>query len=249
MKFVFLILMGWVSTSAQAEDWAKETASFCAVNVEACLFLQDMKPVRTRAGHYHFTGAYLNVPGAEAVLLNRLISGVDTSEVRSALVPALQPFLATRPEMAEELYGAETDAGVRVQLVASMQDSRRSSAHSFLMRASRDGDARVRQTVASTVGFRDKDSRWLPVLESMLMDEHPSVRAMSARSLGWYGESRSFDALLKHLQDDEASVRLQVLSALERIDATALRHQPILDDMRSDSDSRVRHRAIRLKSD
>ena len=243
-----LLLMLLSVTTAHGSDWQAESARVCADQAELCQALEELKPIRTRAGHYHFPGTYLDTPGAEVVLLNRLMESQDTPEVRSAIVPAIQPLLMSNPELAETLFLAESEVGVRVQLVGAMRESKSAASHGFLMRASADEDPRVREIVASVVGFREKDARWVPKLEAMLSDSSATVRAMSARSLGWYGEQRSFQALLPGLNDQEASVRLQVLSALERIDADALVRQPGLSVLRVDSDSRIRHRVKRLET-
>lgn len=244
MMTVFVLL--WSLTTAQGADWHVEADRACSANVELCETLESLEPVRTRAGHFHFPGAYLEQPGADLILLKRLMAGEDSPEVRSALVPAIQPLLVSKPALAESLFFVERQAGVRVQLVGAMREASSIESHQFLIRASQDSDARVREMVASVVGFRPKDTRWLSTLEAMLTDPSANVRAMSARSLGWYGEKRSFQALLPQLNDDDASVRLQVLSALERIDADSLANQPTLRALHDDSDARIRHRVKRL---
>jgi len=80
----------------------------------------------------------------------------------------------------------------------------------------------------------------------MLNDDSPEVRAMSARSLGWLGSKRSFDLLNTHLLDADATVRLHVLSAMERLDVARLKTQAVIVELQKDPDAKVSAAANRV---
>jgi len=243
---VYLISLGWlVAGSALGADWTAEVTAFCAQNQESCVELQELRPVRTRAGHYRFVVSEVQ-EGSAWVLLQRLVEGHDSPAVRSALVPAIGPLLRVRPGLVLSLFEQETDSAVRVRLVAEMKEAPAEFAQVLLPHALGDDDPRVRETAVAMVGYQPAGRQWTHQLETLLADVDPSVRAMSARSLGWIDAKGSFSALVMGLQDTDANVRLQTLSALRRLDDQRLRGLTSVQRLQQDADSRVASLARRV---
>lgn len=246
MTLLIAALGVMLASSAQAEDWTVELNTYCAKKQESCLHLRELPPLRTRAGHYRFAVPETEDDGAALVMLERMLKGGESAEIRSALVPAFGSLLRDRAGLALYLYEREAEEQVRARLVAEVKTAQEGVANELLARGVVDSSAAVREISAAMIGYRTPNDTLTSALVQLLTDDTAVVRAMSARSLGWLHTSSAFEGLTATLDDPDANVRLQALSALNRLDSARLLASPVLDRLCADGDARVASLAKRL---
>ena len=241
---------GEIAEAGKAGDWkvsAEERADAVRKDdPERFLAVSGLQPIKTRKGTPRFVGDAVRDPAAADVLLGRLAAGEEDPMVRAALVEALP---RTGGEYGAELVamlGDETDADVRVVMVAALERADAGSAQAGLVSALGDEDPIVRAEAARVVSMRPDGAALAGELEVALEDETPQVRAAAARTIGVLQLEDARDVLLSGLEDDDARVRLQSLRAIGRIDPAFAGSLPQLATLQADSDARVARVADRL---
>lgn len=238
------------AASAVAADW-KASAAERADKVrtddpERFLAVDGLQPIKTRKGTPRFVGQAVRDPAAADVLLGRLAAGEEDPLVRAALVEALP---RTGGEYGAELVAMladETDADVRVVMVAALERADAASAHAGLVSALGDEDPIVRAEAARVASMRTDGAALAGELELALGDETPQVRAAAARTIGVLQVADARDTLVAGLTDSDARVRLQSLRAIDRIDPAYAASLPQLATLQGDADARVARVADRL---
>jgi len=238
------------AASPVAADW-KATANERADKVrtdnpERYMAVSGLQPIKTRKGTPRFVGEAVRDPAAADVLLGRLAAGEQDALVRAALVEALP---RTGGEYGTELVAMlaeETDADVRVVMVAALERADAGAAHAGLVAALGDEDPIVRAEAARVASMRADGAALAGELELALADETPQVRAAAARTIGVLAVADARDALVSGLADSDARVRLQSLRAIDRIDPAYAAALPQLTTLQADADARVARIADRL---
>jgi hypothetical protein len=182
---------------------------------EAAAVVASLEFSETRAGTLRITDPRLNDPSLVAPLAERLAAGEGSPEQRRALAEAL-PRTGGRfgPAVAAQL-GDETDAGVRVQLIATLRRASAESALPALRSGFSDPDASVVTQAAITAGSRADGAELEEQLLGGLESGEASVRRESARALGVLRIDA--ESALRALESDpDASVREAAAQALAR---------------------------------
>ena len=217
---------------------AADPAGYAAVS--------GLRPIRTRKGTPRFVGELLRDPAAADVLLGRLVEGEDDPMLRAALVEALPRTGGHYGTALVSLLSEESDADVRVVMVAALERADALSARAGLSAALHDADPSVRAEAARVTSMRADGDVLAAALEGVLDDEASQVRAAAAHSLGVLESTDARDALLGGLDDADPVVRLESLRGLERIDPAFTASLPQLSSLQSDDDARVARVAARV---
>lgn len=201
--------------------------------------VSELAPIKTRKGTPRFVGEAVRDPAAASVLLQRLADGVDDAELRAALVEALPRTGGEYGAALVQMLPDESDADVRVVMVATLQRADATSAHTGLVLALTDEDPAVRAEAARVASMRVDGAALAGELSAALTDETPQVRAAAARTMGVLQLADARDTLVAGLDDGDADVRLQSLRAVRRIDPTFAARLTKLAALQADTDSRV----------
>lgn len=197
-------------------------------------------PARTtRAGFPRFTGPQVRDPEAAPILLHRLLSKGEPSEIRAAIVEALPRTSGDYSAAAAELLTLETDPRVRELLVGIMHRAQAPYALQGLERGLSDANPAVRAEAARAAGRRTESLELAPKLIAALTDTESKVQIEAARALGNLQAESAKEALVGRLSSDSAQVRRHALRALSRIDAGFARALPQLETLRADADPKV----------
>ncbi|MEM6990538.1 MAG: HEAT repeat domain-containing protein [Myxococcota bacterium] len=234
------VTQDWKATAeVQSEEAAADDPALAAA-------VTALEPIRTRKGTLRFVGDSVRNPEAAPVLLARLAAGVDDPRMRAALVEALPRTGGDYGPAVAAMLTEETDADVRVVMVAALQRADAVSAHDGLVNALRDEDPAVRAEAARVASMREDGSALAGELQTALGDETPQVRAAVARTIGVLSLTDARDGLLPGLRDADAEVRLQSLRAVGRIDPSFAQGLADMTALRADTDARVAAAANRL---
>ncbi|MCO4769406.1 MAG: HEAT repeat domain-containing protein [Deltaproteobacteria bacterium] len=244
-----LVLALLAPTTALAADWEERLSVALTqgwqTQPDTWTRLEAQQPRATRAGHLRFMGPEFNSEAALPLALDRLAHGEEPEPVRAALADVVGRFSADWGDALVELLAEEPAGSVRAVLVLGLRGVAADEAEAGFTIALRDSHAEVRQVAALTVARRADGAVVAPALVDSLSDPSAAVRAAAAQSLGVVGDAQATDALLPLLSDADASVRLRALSALDRLDRSAL-SAPQLRTLSADADSRVARRASKL---
>lgn len=238
------------AVSPVAADW-KASANERADKVrtddpERFLAVNGLQPIKTRKGTPRFVGQAVRDPAAADVLLGRLAAGEEDPMIRAALVEALPRTGGDYGAELVAMLADETDADVRVVMVAALERADAASAHAGLVSALGDDDPIVRAEAARVASMRTDGTALAGELQLALEDETPQVRAAAARTIGVLQVADARDTLVSGLTDSDAAVRLQSLRAIGRIDPAYAASLPQLATLRADADARVANVADRL---
>ena len=182
--------------------------------------LAALAPVETRAGALRFTDPILERPEAAEVFLARLADPAIPALLRPPLAEALPRCGGAWAAGAAAQAEREADPEVLALLLAGMRRADPAIATPALQRGLADPHPEVRRAAAESAGWNAAAGDSLrPELRARLDDDDAGVRAAAARALGLRGDAESFQALADRLGDRDPEVRVQLLHALERIDA------------------------------
>ena len=205
--------------------------------------------VTRHEGLVRIVDAKLDVPEAAPLLLERLLTRNETSDVRAALAASLGRTGGDFAEAARGIFRDERSATVREALVGAVRFDKRPEALELLREGLSDEDAGVRALAAKSLGHRPDGAQLADSLIALATsDRDPHVQAESARALGLLQSQASFDALQVLLGHDSAEVRLEALRALGRIDGKRAAGLDGLVALSQDADERVRGAAERVKT-
>ena len=211
--------------------------------------LATLKPNRRVGDEQQYAQPIAADPRAAAVFLQRLLNGDDPVSVRLALVDALPATAGDWQEGVAALVAIDASPRVRKKLVEAMRYVDPPHDVDGLRHGFNDEDLQVRVAAARTAGFaRDGIALYQEVVSMTFNDEDWDLRAAAVQSLGKFNNKAAWPQLLRMLADPHPEVRLQVLLALERIDAEAARQLPELDKLAKDRQNpRVARLAQRLR--
>lgn len=211
--------------------------------------LHILKPNRRVGNEQQYTQAAAQSPQAAAVFLQRLLNGKDPISVRLALVDALPSTGGDWQEGLAALVAIDASPRVRKKLVEMLRYVSPPHDIAGLRHGFHDEDPKVRAAAARTAGFARDGVGLFQEVVSMTFDDDWDIRAAAAQSLGKFGHKAAWPQLLRMLGDPHPEVRLQVLIALEHIDAAATSHLPELDKLAKDRQNpRLASLARRLKA-
>ncbi len=181
--------------------------------------LYAMEPRSTRAGTARFTGPLVRHPIAAAVFLDRLTAGDGaSSEVRAAFVEALPRTTGPFGPAVTALLADESDAGVRMAMVASLRTAEASSALAGLELGLSDSDPTVRLTAARTTARRTDGVELESELLAAAADADVRVKTQAIRTLGVLQIEGAKSQIEAELSAQDAELRLSAVRALIRID-------------------------------
>lgn len=230
-----------------AVDWrAEATEAVRSVDAAKAATIAGLEPITTRAGTLRFVGDYVRDPDAAAVFLSRLAAGVEDPALRAALVEALPRTGGAFGAALVGLFGEESDSDVRLAIVHALKRAEPVSAQEGLVLGLADEDPAVREEAARIASYREDGSALAGELSSALSDETPQVRAAAARALGVLEVSEARDAIMAGLADTSASVRLESLRAVGRLDPAFAATLPQTATLAADADPRIAGAAQRL---
>ncbi len=197
--------------------------------------LHALKPNRRVGDEQQYTQAIAQEPPAAAVFLQRLLNGKDSIAVRLALVDALPSTGGDWQEGLAALVAIDASPRVRKKMVEMLRYVAPPHDIAGLRHGFADEDAKVRAAAARTAGFaRDGIGLFQEVVSMTFDGDDWDTRAAAAQSLGKFGHKAAWPQLLRMLGDPHPEVRLQVLIALEHLDAEATRRLPELDKLAKD---------------
>ncbi|NJN48507.1 MAG: HEAT repeat domain-containing protein [Alkalinema sp. RL_2_19] len=108
----------------------------------------------------------------------------------------------------------QTDYQFRLKAIAALRDFPAETAIPLLQQHEADPEFLVRTFVARELGNHRTDSAFATLLEMMLRDNTPNVRAEAANSLSLFGAVSAAHLVSTFLQDDHWLVRRSILGAL-----------------------------------
>ncbi len=200
--------------------------------------LYAMEPRSTRAGTARFTGPLVRNPIAAAVFLDRLTAADGTSsEARAALVEALPRTTGPFGPAVTALLAVESDATVRVAMVASLRTAEASSALAGLELGLSDPDATVRAAAARTTARRTDGVELREELLAAAADSDVRVKTEAVRTLGVLQLEGATELITAELGAADADLRLSAVRALTRIDPELASQR--LRSLLGDDDPRV----------
>jgi HEAT repeat protein len=211
--------------------------------------LHTLKPNRRVGDEMLFAQPIAADPRAAPVFLQRLLSGNDSVTVRLALVDALPGTAGDWQEGIAALVAVDASPRVRKKLVETMRYVDPPHDIAGLRHGFNDEDIAVRVAAARTAGFaRDGIGLYQEVVSMTFNDEDWDLRAAAVQSLGKFGNKAAWPQLVRMLGDPHPTVRLQVLIALENLDAEAAGRLPELDKLAKDRQNpRVARQAQKLQ--
>lgn len=198
-----------------------------------------MEPRTTRAGSLRLTGPLLRQPDAAPLLLARLTSGDESTEVRAAIVEALPRTTGDYSAALAELITVETDARVRELIAGAMWRAQAPYALEGLAVAAADADAAVRTEAVRSLGRRTDGAERSAVVIAALSDQDESVQTEAARALGNLQVDEAKAALTDRVAHGSTVVQRHALRALSRIDADYARGLPQVTALRSSDDPKL----------
>jgi len=238
-----LIFSGWLMASGFAADQSAELREAADTlrmeQPEISLRVDEMRPIKNRAGAWFFPGADLAKPAAQLLIQDRILSRDDEASVRVALVYALD----SEHRFSWSIIESE-EADVRAAMLHGYKGLNTPTSAVVLSRALQDSSADVRAEAARLAGYRSDLTDLKPHLMSGLRDESADVRQLAVRSLGWLGVADAFGPVSTLLQDPEPNVRIAAVRALGKMDLPKARALPELKALATDTEPAVQ-RAVR----
>lgn len=232
-----------VSTTAGPSELAAPPLS----GTELAEFIDNAEPAIARDKSLRFSDARLVNKEAAPLLAARLRDSQDKPEVKHALILALPKTKGQYAQTVLDLLQSEPDNSLRVDLVDSLRLSTEPVlALKGLKLALTDKSPAVRTRAVFAIGRRPDGASLGALLITALSDSSPKVQSQSARALGNLSISEGFEALLPLLSHREATVRLEVLRAMARIDGERAASLSELGTLENDLDSRVRTAAAKV---
>lgn len=232
--------------SAMAGDFAEGALSAAAhvekTQPELAQWINTLQPIRNRAGNFYFPGEVLAQAEAQSLLMARLLAAKDSPEVRVSLAYALDSdTLIPWTRIAQE-----DEPSVRAAMIHLAKKNKSPESTELIRQALLDPTPAVRTEAARLAGYVQSSPGLEIGLLASLKDSTADVRAFSARSLGWMGDSSRFEAIRPLLKDTEAHVRDRALQALAALDTPRTQGLAELVDLKKDSHPPLAKRAQRL---
>ncbi len=207
--------------AAMVDDVQEMARSLRSEAPDLALQIDQMQPLKNRAGGLYFPGADLMSPTGQVLIQDRILARRDGAQVRAALVYALNqdhrfPWSVIEQEVAL----------VRTAMLHGYKGLDTQESAEVLALALADSDPGVRAEAVRLIGYRTQWDGLSQPLVAALQDDASEVRRLSARSLGWLGVREGFTPLRTLLQDPSPDVRAAAVRALGKIDMQAARSLP-----------------------
>jgi len=240
--FLSLCLTGIAAASGFSEQAGARAEQARIADPELAEWVSSVAPTRNRAGQYYFPGRTLVQEHAQALLMERLLSKQDDTEVRVALAYALDSSVLIPWSRVSE----EEDPRVRAAMIHLSKESTQPGAAELLASATTDPAPGVRAEALRISGYVQRAPQLDRALLRALKDSEPQARALAARSLGWLQVQTAFDAIRPLLADENPEVRDRALQALADINESRTRGLDELLVLQEDSHRPLARRAQRL---
>ena len=247
MKFLTLALSALLTAPVHAGSTSPALPSAQearATRPDIARFVDDLMPVRNRAGQFYIPGAWTATPEGQALLLERFASGRDSGELRVALAYSLEGSSFFEWSAIQ----SEPDPRVRAALLHLAKSEGGERGAELVVHALDDTSAWVRAEAARLAGYLPATPNVEAALLTGLQDAVPGVRGLSARSLGWHKVARAFEAIEPLLRDTEPEVVDHALKALAKIDPVRTLRLPELSELASSPYPRIAERAQRIQA-
>lgn len=232
---------GWQADLARAVVQAERSAP------AAVRALRTLQPLTTRAGTLRLVGDPLDAETASPVLAARLLQSTDPG-LRSALAEALPRTGGDWAPWTAHLAATEADPSVRAVLLEALERAPRATALPALVVGLSDDDAGVRAAAVRTLADHEAGATQAAALVARLKDPDPAVRAAAGQALGWFAHAPAWNALEASVADEDATVRLRALRALQRIDARRAADSAAVQSATRDLDPKVSRAAQQITS-
>lgn len=225
------------------EDWrgwvATEVDAIRDAQPERFNDLMDLEPLPTRAGTLRLRGDLIRSADAAAVLLHRLTTKSESTQVRAAIVEALPRTGADVGAVVADLMTTETDIAVREMMADTLWRAPSEASVAALRRALADAAPSVRAAAARSAARHEKGDALASELVAALADADETTRIEAIRAVGALKLDTAKEPLAAMLGDEAADVRLASLRALGRVDAQYAASRPELTALQADDDARV----------
>lgn len=210
---LFLVASAFSTASAGTADIQEVADVIRHERPQIAERVDQMEPIKNRAGQWFFPGADLTDPAAQVLIQDRLLKAVDAPAVRVALAYALDehhrlPWDVIRTQEPE----------LRMAMLHAYKNVASEAAVDVLASAMKDEAKMVRAEAVRLAGYLPQLGSLSQSVVTGLQDEDPSVRMMSVRALGWHEVSEAFTPVVGMLSDPDTQVRLAAIRALGKID-------------------------------
>ncbi|MBE9029732.1 HEAT repeat domain-containing protein [filamentous cyanobacterium LEGE 11480] len=139
----------------------------------------------------------------------------------------------------------ESDYQFRLKAIAALRDYPSATAIPLLQQHEADPEFLVRTFVARELSYHRTDESFATLLEMMLRDNTPNVRAEAANSLSLFGSVSAAHLVSTFLQDDHWLVRRSILAALVDMAAIAEIWEVVEVAIANREDAATRETAVR----
>jgi len=241
-----------VELSSISQPWAQQALDSAAQleatqpALAASIRTGDSRP--SRNGQPLFIDPTWRTPEAAGAILVRLAEGGDNADHRIALLGALSHTGGDWADGVLGLYSHETDPSVRRMMIDIMADAPIEAARVGVKVGFDDRSPAVRAAAMRVVGTHREGNTIGELALSGLSDDSPVVREEAARSIGYAGYAKGFEAMRSLLQDADASVRFRALRSLEKLDMTRLQQLPELSSLAVDPNIKVAREAQKVQA-
>ncbi len=203
---------------------------------EIALRVDEMEPVKNRAGAYFFPGADLVDDRAQKLIQHRLLFGDEEMPVRVALAYALDGEHRLPWSLIQTL-----PSDLRVALLNGYKKQGEDDAREAFEGALADPSVLVRAEAMRLLGYRPevRSQSIVNGLRQGLSDQDPTARRLSVRSISWRTENWGFDAIVPLLSDTDPAVRGAAVRALGSLDRPRAQALPALQALQVDTDPQV----------
>ena len=112
------------------------------------------------------------------------------------------------------------DYGDRLKAIAALRDYPPAVALPMLIKHIQDAEFLVRTFVARELGYQKTADAFAGLLEMMMFDNTPNVRAEAANSLSLFGKASASHLIQTFIKDDHWLVRRSILAALVEMECS-----------------------------
>jgi HEAT repeat protein len=225
-----------------ADTLRDQAALVWDLNPEAAKAIVNARPLPRRDGQIRWIDAPTGADVA-AVWLDLALHEEADDRIRAAR--AVAGALGASIDQIEAAYAQSSSPKVRAALLGSLRNASSEAARLLLIPALDDPDAQVRHVAIVVLTRREDAADFLRAIRRSTLDGSPAVRADAAFGLGVHGSAADAPAVDKLTRDPDATVRLQALRALSRLDARVA--STAAARLAADPDPRVSRAASKLQ--
>jgi HEAT repeat protein len=211
--------------------------------------LRSATPTPSRAGFLLLRHPAMDAIAGAPVIAERLLDTKLDPQVRVALAEALEHTQGPFEDVALLLASEDEDTDVRVALVQSLRRGDEASVRAALELAFADPDPELNGAAVYLASRRAEIGRDFTgeLLDVAGREDHTELAAAAVRTVGILGAPAQFDAILPHLDDADAAMRLAAVRALARLDPERAANLTQLAALTKDPDDRVSRAAAKAQ--